>query len=586
MVPDTTAVRTRLLGRFGVFLLGVLLASVVFVGVAPTARACSCEGAPPDWVFGLETAFVGQQTSNELTPSGRTVTFDVERVLLGEVGETVVVRTSGPDNPCGEAWWAGNPPDGPHMVGAGTDDDGALLALGSCGPAPTLELFDELLAQDLPPPAAPGPAVALVPLRHLWADMAAVNAQGQVVGWHGGGQIQDAALCPNPELVLLRRRASLDLVDVTTMTTVGTAAADTRHGVFQHTTTCLSHTADDPSYLTATGGVNYSSPLEVVVQHDSGTRVLALDSASVVAARAANQELLWFPSNDADPVRVTDLAGTPLRDGPVLSGAVLAATVSSTGERLALLISDGPPASEPRPLRMELWDLRDGFELVGSLDTAPRSVRPPREPPVFHGSSAVSVWSETNGGTDVDVLDFAAQSSSVLELPRSGWIPAYAVIDQTVLLADYSWTDGEPGGRLLSVPIADLAVRSGSPGEVSIEHIGSSYAGPIVQLTTPREVDAALPPPPAYREPDPSVVVEVAQGQPEPATPTAISNTEAQATPTSGPISDTAADDPADDADDTAENDDSGSGTTALQVGAVVIIAAGLAWVIFRRRTL
>ena len=139
--------RRRLLG----FVLLFPIAAALVVGFGPRpAAACSCQDSTlAEYADEVALAFTGEQTArvvlDEMEDNGAVLTFEVDQVFKGDVGETISVRTHAQGSACGMDF------SGAAGSGVAVFTWRDQLSVSLCGSAVSVEELESVFGDGVPP---------------------------------------------------------------------------------------------------------------------------------------------------------------------------------------------------------------------------------------------------------------------------------------------------------------------------------------------------------------------------------------------------------------------------------------------------
>jgi hypothetical protein len=169
----------------------VVAATAALAATAGPAYACSCAPPDPRSLLGqADGAFVGRLVSRQEVDPGRArFTFEVERLVKGALGSTVVVESASNSAACGIETPVGS------RIGLFLERRDGQWTSSLCWQVSPEDLL--AAAQPLPPPNGRGPATLLVAGRFGPARLLALDALGRTLAYgRGQGSVLQLSACP------------------------------------------------------------------------------------------------------------------------------------------------------------------------------------------------------------------------------------------------------------------------------------------------------------------------------------------------------------------------------------------------------
>jgi hypothetical protein len=176
----------------------LVLALLLTLLVTPAARACSCSQYDPrDALAAADGAFIGSLVS--VGPADEQelaiYTFDVEKVVKGDIGATIDIQAGASDGNCAFSVQAGD------RIGLFASHYEGQWASGLCSQILPTGLLGA--AAPLPPPDGSGPARYVVGVNIGRHRLMALDARGWTLAYgFGDGYAIDVDVCPGSKRVV------------------------------------------------------------------------------------------------------------------------------------------------------------------------------------------------------------------------------------------------------------------------------------------------------------------------------------------------------------------------------------------------
>ena len=350
----------------------VFVVVAVALGVpAATAGACSCAGGDPRVrLSGAEAAFVGTVTSKRRVSGSATTrlfdyVFSVEESYKGSLGATVSVRMSGDDGTCGLDLREG------ARVGLLLREDGGRWTSGLCGVIKPEELEEAI--EPYPRGSGTGLARLLVAGPFHDAGLAALDAEGALIGWAFGSEGDAVSVCPGGRYAVQAgdRLSVIRLRDLSVVRS-GALPQDWTHAV-----RCLDDRGRDVVAVTFPFGESFERQMLVRVR---GDRVRILAGQTALQAVLGSAEAYFSLDRRQGKTRLVAIRyrdGRRRRVGPPRRSSDLVA-LSPDGRRIAAIENHRRP-------RLQVTDVRTGRNRSLGVDDAEWA------PPVWLDATRIAV---------------------------------------------------------------------------------------------------------------------------------------------------------------------------------------------------
>ena len=325
----------------------VVIVAAVALGVPiATAAACSCVGGDPRVrLSGADAAFVGtvvikRRVPGFATPRSFEYVFSVEKPYKGSLGATVVVRASGDGDTCGL-----DLRDGARIGLLLREDDGRWTA-GLCDLIEPTELEEAI--KPYPRGAGSGLARLLVAGRFHDAGLAALDADGSLIGWVFGSEGDEVSVCSGGRYAV-QAGDRLSIIRLRDLRVVHRQALPQD---WTHALRCLDDRGRDVVAVTFPFGEAFARQTLVRVSGDR-TRILARQHA--LQAVLGRTEAYFSPIRRHGKTRLVAIRyrdGRQRRFGPRRRSSELMA-LSPDGRRIAAI-------EDYRRARLQVTDVRTG----------------------------------------------------------------------------------------------------------------------------------------------------------------------------------------------------------------------------------
>ena len=453
-----------------------LVATVAIVGVAteaPRAGACSCV-APPTveaWVQTSEVVFVA--TIDAVT-ADLVYTMTVEQVLKPAPGfftesdrlytesdRQVTVQGGDASGGCGPDYGAVG--DRAAVFGR-RDDDGVTIVGSGCNSYGPVDL--ERIA---PVPSNPGGrAVALATLPHGWANVVALDVDGEIVA-SNYADVRQLAACPSQRAVGLRD-GSFVYLNIGGLRVPSQRIALDFVGS-EHRVWCRTNDAGDRAIVVVG---RLADETGITVQRDDNAAYTAPDASDAIVDLDGR---IWLmPARRGEPMRaLSGVSGGQVGSFDLGDDVVVAAAFDERDSVAMLVAPDERVTVETRATAIQIVRFTaDGPVLAGRIELPtdgpwPRSILMTDQ--VFVVGESVSTGRVETLQYDVDGTLVAAHAGEITSVARVG---------------DETWAGTEPG-----------IVRIGADGSVEtivVADANSRVPPTVVGLPTAARVRRIAPP--------------------------------------------------------------------------------------------
>ena len=354
------AARTVALARFRRSWLVIIMAAVALAVPVASAGACSCAGGDPRVrLSGADAAFAGTVTSKRrvtgfAAPRMFDYVFAVEKSYKGSLGATVAVRAPADDGTCGLDLREG------ARIGLLLREDDGRWTAGLCDVIQPGELEEAI--QPYPRGSGSGLARLLVTGTFHDAGLAALAADGSLIGWSFGGEGDTVGVCPGGRYAA----QAGDWLSIIRLRDLRVVQRRPLPQDWTHAVECLDDRGRDVVAVTFPFGESFERQTLVRVRGD-GTRILATEHALQAVLGAT--EAYFSPARREAGTR---LLAIRYRDGRRRSigprrrpGGLMA--LSPDGRRIAAI-------EDYRRPRLRVTDVRTGRNRSRRVDaewTAP-----------------------------------------------------------------------------------------------------------------------------------------------------------------------------------------------------------------------
>lgn len=476
----------------------LLAASIVARDTAP-ARACSCEDtSQEERLFGADLLFIGtpvQRESVDARSTDTVVTFRVRALVLGEAGPLVEINATTEESECGSTWWAAPAVEREIVVTAYQLADG-LTNTGGCGSAPRISVsdFETLLSGGLPMPTSDRPLAAVVALQARWANLAAVDANGELVAWAVTEPRAWLTTCSTPHLLEVDYRGGHQIRDLATMEV--RVESDEPTQAVRGSLLCIGEHDDALGVLAVDGGFERGRPVSLTYYED-GDPIATTDGSldgRAVAVDPVSRRVFVLPDQPGviTALDLDTLTATPLESAE--GNAILAGAVSPDGAHLAVAANGTGDPGLGFVGAVEIHDISGArLDLAVTIPVSPTPVAPTSPASDLVESRRVQLaWSDDllvlqvldDDGVDVRVWDHNAELITAFRQP--GWRPGALVGDE---LWFASWDATGP----VAVSLLDGSRRP------ALAFAADASGVPAVAVRAPAAVDDPLPPAPTLR---------------------------------------------------------------------------------------
>ena len=330
---------TRWYRRLGAILFMFSAAFGLLIQGAEPASACSC--AMPNPLTGLASAdgaFVGTLVDEEeqvgpMFDGGEMMDhlFEVEVVLKGDIGKTVVVESAADGAACGFEIPIGQRV-GLTLTRNGDSWEGSLCA--TYGPDSLLDA-----ANGLPEPVPGSPPHLVVPVDLGGTGMVALDRDGNIVGYGEGPVPWMTSACPDHRTFLAASSDTIiEVVSFTDLAVIDEIEVDATGGAWLRNLICTGPAGDQFLAIRTLSGEEEQSSL--VRQTDDDTEVLAedievlVDRPGAAPIAIATDGTLYEVDAETGATNVLDVALTGK------TGYVVSAMASPDGSHVAVSTAD------------------------------------------------------------------------------------------------------------------------------------------------------------------------------------------------------------------------------------------------------